>query len=118
MKLLRVILVVIFGLCLVMKTQGAEAHSLRVPAYSGPERSASTGPGIAAVTVAVLSVQQDDDGCKDGCCTSSMSCCMAALPPSGDMPVYHQASAFVAFSCAPLPQGPPLSLLRPPTFAA
>lgn len=108
--------VLIFGLCLFMKTQSAEAHTF-TPAYSGVEKSASTG-SASFIDATALTSQKSDDGCKDGCCSSTMSCCVATLPSSGMIGVYHETSGIVPFSHAPLPQGPPSTLLRPPKSAA
>lgn len=118
MKLLRVMFVVMFGLCLVIKAQGAEAHSVFRLVHSGMEKSAAADSTNIIQAEALSNPASDDDGCKDGCCVSSMSCCVAMVPSSGDIAVYHEASIIVPLTYAPLPQGPPLTLLRPPKFTA
>lgn len=117
MRLFRIILIALFGLCLTMKVQGAEAHSFAAPAHPASYTSSSPAkPGT--IVVVALASQDNEDGCKDGCCTSTMSCCVAALPPTAEMQLRLEAAGIVALSNAPLPQGPPFTLLRPPRAAA
>jgi len=89
--------------------------------YAATSQSTHVKPEASALkteTVAKSVSPSQKDDCKDGCCSMSMCCFSAAIPPySLGMNVVRDAFD-AGLPELSLPQGPPSSLLRPPQFSA
>ena len=116
----RLIFVFIFAVCLIFKAQSAEAHSLLPNTYSnsGSYQISTAIPSTMPAALFVAASTQDENGCKDGCCSSMMACCVAAIPQSFEMPLHQASIGLFIIPHSPLAQGPPFTLLRPPKFTA